>query len=168
MGSRKDFCSAYFGILKIYISILQRKLCGWNKKPNLSQKMALNPNYDQIGKAFTQQYYALFDDAAQRPQLVNLYNAEQSLMTFEGEQRQGSQKIMEKIAGLTFQKIAHLITAVDCQPTFDGGILINVLGQLKTDDDPPQSFTQTFVLKPSADSFFIQHDMFRLVIHNQA
>ena len=36
--------------------------------------MALNPNYDQIGKAFTQQYYALFDDAAQRPQLVNLYN----------------------------------------------------------------------------------------------
>ena len=29
------------------------------------------------------------------------------------------------------QKIAHLITAVDCQPMFDGGILINVLGQLK-------------------------------------
>ena len=31
----------------------------------------------------------------------------------------------------TKQKIAHLITAVDCQPMFDGGILINVLGQLK-------------------------------------
>ena len=45
-----------------------------------------------------------------------IFQAEQSLMTFEGEQRQGSQKIMEKIAGLTFQKIAHLITAVDCQP----------------------------------------------------
>ncbi len=38
---------------------------------------------------------------------------------------------MEKIGSLTFQKIAHLITAIDCQPTFDGGILINVLGQLK-------------------------------------
>ena len=38
---------------------------------------------------------------------------------------------MEKIASLTFQKIQHLITAVDCQPMFDGGILINVLGQLK-------------------------------------
>ena len=36
--------------------------------------MTLNPNYDQIGKAFTQQYYQLFDDPAQRPQLVNLYN----------------------------------------------------------------------------------------------
>ena len=57
--------------------------------------------------------------------------AEQSLMTFEGEQRQGAVKIMEKFASLTFQSIQHLITAVDCQPTFDGGILINVLGQLK-------------------------------------
>ena len=38
---------------------------------------------------------------------------------------------MEKLGSLTFQKIAHLITAVDCQPMFDGGILINVLGQLK-------------------------------------
>ena len=59
------------------------------------------------------------------------FQAEQSLMTFEGQQMQGSLKIMEKINSLTFQKIAHLVTTVDCQPTFDGGILINVLGQLK-------------------------------------
>jgi len=130
------------------------------------KKMTLNPNYDQIGKAFTQQYYAMFDDATQRAGLINLYNAEQSLMTFEGVQLQGAAKIMEKISGLTFQKIAHVITAVDCQPSFDGGILINVLGQLKTDDDPPQSFCQCFMLKPGNDSFFIQHDMFRLAIHN--
>ena len=52
-------------------------------------------------------------------------------MTFEGVQMQGQVKIMEKITSLTFQKIAHLITAIDCQPMFDGGILINVLGQLK-------------------------------------
>ena len=44
---------------------------------------------------------------------------------------QGAAKIMEKLGSLTFQKIQHLITAVDCQPMFDGGILINVLGQLK-------------------------------------
>ena len=44
---------------------------------------------------------------------------------------QGAPKIMEKISSLTFQRIAHSITAIDCQPMFDGGILINVLGQLK-------------------------------------
>ena len=68
--------------------------------------------------------------------------------------------------GLTFQKICHIITKVDCQPMFDGGILINVLGQLKTDDDPPHSFSQTFVLKPLGESFFLQHDIFRLGIHS--
>ena len=52
-------------------------------------------------------------------------------MIFEYDAVQGAVKIMEKIASLTFQKIAHLITAIDCQPCFDGGICINVLGQLK-------------------------------------
>jgi len=130
--------------------------------------MALNPNYESIGKAFTDQYYQMFDNPATRAQLQALYNAEQSLMSFEGQQMQGSAKIMEKIQSLTFQKIAHLITAVDCQPMFDGGILINVLGQLKTDDDIPQSFMQNFVLRPAQDSFFIEHDIFRLVLHNIA
>ena len=38
-------------------------------------KMAgINPDYDNIGKAFTQQYYAMFDNPATRAQLVNLYN----------------------------------------------------------------------------------------------
>ena len=52
-------------------------------------------------------------------------------MTFEGQQMQGAAKIMEKIASLTFQKIQRNFTAVDAQPTFDGGVLISVLGQLK-------------------------------------
>ena len=66
-----------------------------------------------------------------RPNLQQLYNPEQSLLSFEGQQMQGSAKIMEKLGSLTFQKIQHIITTVDCQPMFDGGILVNVLGQLK-------------------------------------
>lgn len=80
-------------------------------------------------------------------------------MTFEGAQLQGSVKIGEKLAvsilifcciktnmmilifnnfllfcyfqALTFQKINRAITAIDSQPTFDGGVLINVLGRLQ-------------------------------------
>lgn len=36
--------------------------------------MALNPSYEAIGEGFVRQYYALFDDPAQRPNLVNLYS----------------------------------------------------------------------------------------------
>ncbi|XP_018318407.1 probable nuclear transport factor 2 isoform X1 [Agrilus planipennis] len=128
--------------------------------------MALNPQYEAIGKGFVQQYYALFDDPVQRPNLVNMYNVESSFMTFEGTQLQGSVKIMEKLSSLTFQKINRIITAVDSQPMFDGGVIINVLGRLQTDEDLPQSYIQTFVLKPIGQSFFVQHDIFRLVLHD--
>lgn len=36
--------------------------------------MALNPQYDEIGKTFVQQYYAMFDDPNLRPNLVHLFN----------------------------------------------------------------------------------------------
>lgn len=36
--------------------------------------MALNPQYEEIGKGFVSQYYALFDDPIQRPNLVHLFN----------------------------------------------------------------------------------------------
>ncbi|KAK9886132.1 hypothetical protein WA026_014918 [Henosepilachna vigintioctopunctata] len=128
--------------------------------------MALNPQYEAIGKDFVSQYYALFDNPMQRPNLHSMYNAETSFMTFEGTQIQGSAKIMERISNLSFQKITRAITAVDSQPTFDGGVLINVLGRLQTDEDIPQSYVQTFVLKPIEGSFYVQHDIFRLVLHD--
>nr|CAI5829345.1 unnamed protein product [Callosobruchus analis] len=130
--------------------------------------MALNPQYEAIGKGFVQQYYAFFDDPTQRQNLVNMYNVELSFMTFEGVQLQGSVKIMEKLNALTFQKINRIITAVDSQPMFDGGVLINVLGRLQADEDPPHAFSQVFVLKPLGTSFYVQHDIFRLGIHDTA
>ncbi|XP_044732582.1 probable nuclear transport factor 2 isoform X1 [Chrysoperla carnea] len=130
--------------------------------------MALNPAYEAIGKGFVQQYYAMFDDPMQRQNLVNMYNTESSFMTFEGMQLQGSIKIMEKLNALTFQKINRIITAIDSQPMFDGGVLINVLGRLQCDEDPPHAYTQVFVLKPLGNSFFLQHDIFRLGIHDTA
>lgn len=113
------------------------------------------------------QYYAIFDGEREgREKLVIFYHAELSLMSFEGVQVQGAAQILEKIKNLSFTKIVRAITTVDCQPTFDGGVLVNILGQLKMDEDPVHGFSQTFVLKPMNDSFYIQHDSFRLVIHN--
>ncbi|XP_014213415.1 probable nuclear transport factor 2 isoform X2 [Copidosoma floridanum] len=129
--------------------------------------MTLNAQYEEIGKKFVEQYYLMFDDSTQRHNLVNMYNSELSFMTFEGKQFQGAAGIMEKFNNLGFQKIQRIITAVDSQPMFDGGILITVLGRLQTDDDEPHAFMQTFVLKPLGTSFYLQHDVFRLCIHNQ-
>jgi len=126
----------------------------------------MNPNYDQIGKSFVQQYYAQFDvDAAQRAALGVFYSEQSSLLTFEGMQLMGRNAIVEKLQGLQFKTIQHIISTTDCQPTMDGGVIVVVLGQLKTDDDPPHTFNQTFVLKPIGDSFYVEHDIFRLALH---
>ena len=44
--------------------------------------MALNPAYEAIGTGFVTQYYSMFDDPSQRPNLVNMYNV--SIIKFAG------------------------------------------------------------------------------------
>lgn len=36
----------------------------------------------------------------------------------------------------------------------------------QTDEDPPLTYSQTFTLKPIASSFYVQHDIFRLGLHD--
>lgn len=132
---------------------------------------ALNPQYETIGKTFVQKYYACFDSTnkAERLNLGNFYIEDKSLMTFEGQQIFGKTKIVEKIRSLPFKNIAHAVTTVDCHPTFDGGVLVCVVGQLKTDDEQhAHSFCQSFLLKQGPSSFYVEHDVFRLVIHHTA
>ncbi|EYC18098.1 hypothetical protein Y032_0028g1674 [Ancylostoma ceylanicum] len=68
---------------------------------------------------------------------------------------------------LTFKQIQRAITKCDSQPLYDGSILVMVLGQLKTDDDPINPFSQIFILRPNTTgSFFIGNEIFRLDLHN--
>ncbi|MFH4974061.1 hypothetical protein AB6A40_000770 [Gnathostoma spinigerum] len=131
--------------------------------------MNFNPNFEEIGNAFVQHYYAKFDvtDSCVRcTGLSDLYDPLNSYMTFEGVQVKGRDNILMKFNSLTFKTIQRAITKVDCQPLPDGSILVCVIGQLKTDEDPVQSYYQTFVLRPTATSFFISNEIFRLVLHN--
>jgi hypothetical protein len=62
--------------------------------------------------------------------------------------------------------VARVTTAIDTQITVEQGIFINVIGQIKTDNDPPHSFTQTFYLRFANGTWFILNEMFRLLVHN--
>ncbi|CAH1269698.1 NUTF2 [Branchiostoma lanceolatum] len=123
----------------------------------------MNPQFDQVGRQFVEFYYKVFDE--NRSGLAPLYR-QPSMMTFEGVQLIGAEAIMQKLIALPFQKVQHVVTTVDCQPMLDGGVLVMVVGQLKTDDDPPHGFSQTFVLKNDGSNWFIFSDLFRLVVHS--
>lgn len=122
------------------------------------------PNWQQIGPQFVEYYYNTFD--TNREGVVALYHPT-ALLTFEETQAQGHEQIREALTKkVTFGNIQHAITKVDCQPTPDRGIIILVTGRLKTDEDHPHGFSQTFYVKAEAQSFFIIHDIFRLSLHN--
>ncbi|GFN97562.1 nuclear transport factor 2 [Plakobranchus ocellatus] len=128
----------------------------------------MNPSFNDIGRSFASHYYNLFDTKEQRPQIAALYHPTDSLLTFEGQQIQGQQAIVEKMKGIPLEDMQRTVTTLDCQPTADGGVLISVLGQLKnsSENDKVMGFSQTFLIKPFNNSFFIFHDIFRLVLHN--
>lgn len=44
--------------------------------------MALNPQYEDIGKGFVAQYYAMFDNPVQRENVVNFYSVSNFLELF--------------------------------------------------------------------------------------
>lgn len=131
--------------------------------------MALNAQYEEIGMSFVENYYSVFDDPAKRSNIVLFYSPNDCLMTFEGQQMQGTAKILEKIQTLGVQKIKRMLTTIDSQPTQDGGVLITVTGRLQCNEESSVPFSQVFVLKRNeSPNFFVTHDIFRLTINNSA
>lgn len=109
------------------------------------------------------QYYMLFDDPSRRLSLVSLYHSEDSFLSIEGEKYRGTKKILEKFEDLKLKKIERSINSVDSQPLRDGGIIINVIGKVRINNDPERLYAQTFIFKPQKGSFFLQHDIFRTI-----
>jgi len=122
------------------------------------------PNSAEIGQQFAEHYYRLFSQ--DRKAVLGLYH-EQAMLTYEEKTAQGTAAISDVLLNkLSFTNIQHIITKVDVQPTFDMGLIILVTGRLKTDEDHPHAFSETFLVKQINGSFLVVHDIFRLSLHN--
>ncbi|ORX77583.1 nuclear transport factor 2 [Basidiobolus meristosporus CBS 931.73] len=116
-----------------------------------------------IAKSFVDFYYSTFDRS--RNELSPLYR-EGSMLTFEGQQFQGSANIVEKLVNLPFQRVQHRVSTLDAQPSHpqQGSLIISVTGQLMIDEESnPQQFTQCFQLVPEGNNYWVLNDVFRLV-----
>ncbi|KXN73502.1 nuclear transport factor 2 [Conidiobolus coronatus NRRL 28638] len=119
-------------------------------------------NVEQVAGEFLNYYYNIFD--TNRAGLAGLYR-EQSCLTFEGQAHQGAQNIAEKLVGLPFQNIKHIITTQDVQPSIPGSncIIVFVTGQLAIDgEERPMNFSQVFHLVPEGNTYWVFNDIFRL------
>eukprot|EP01117_Protostelium_nocturnum_P016630 TRINITY_DN662_c0_g1_i7.p3 TRINITY_DN662_c0_g1~~TRINITY_DN662_c0_g1_i7.p3 ORF type:complete len:123 (+),score=32.17 TRINITY_DN662_c0_g1_i7:310-678(+) len=116
---------------------------------------------EQVGKAFVDHYYQLFDQN-RRAELGALYQP-QSMLSFENDKYQGSEKIVQKLTSLNFQQVRHEIVTFDAQQVPGGGIIVMVCGNLQVDGGANiLKFSQVFTLFPNGAGWSVFNDLFRL------
>ena len=115
---------------------------------------------------FLQTYYGTFQ--GNRANLAGIFDENVSIFSFEGSRCVGRESIMKKLTGLPFKSLAFSITTTDSHPTVDNAYISMVVGQLKTDDDPPHGFSQVFHVKNSPNGNpILLNSSFRLALHSQ-
>mmetsp|Transcript_104407 Transcript_104407/g.239106 ORF Transcript_104407/g.239106 Transcript_104407/m.239106 type:complete len:122 (-) Transcript_104407:224-589(-) len=114
---------------------------------------------EEIANAFVHHYYTAFDGGPDA--LAGLYQA-QSMLTFEGQQFQGSAAIIEKLKAVG--QVAHNVGTIDIQPSTDSNaIIVFVAGSLRIGGDNPLHFSQMFQLVATAPGqYYVHNDIFRL------
>ncbi|PLW22810.1 hypothetical protein PCASD_12161 [Puccinia coronata f. sp. avenae] len=120
-------------------------------------------NASEIGWAFVPQYYTFVNKDPSR--LHCFYTKRSTLIhSTEGEEATpcfGQQEIHEKFMSLDFDDCKVFVSNVDSQSSADGGIIVQVLGEMSNQAGPWRKFAQTFFLAEQPNGFFVLNDIFR-------
>lgn len=84
------------------------------------------------------------------------------MLTFEGQQFQGSQSIVGKLKGVG--SVTHTVKSLDVQPSKDpSSIVIFVTGSIQIGGDNPLHFCEFFQLVGTGPGqYYVHNDVFRL------
>ena len=73
------------------------------------------------------------------------------------------QEIHNKITAIGFEDCKVFIHSVDAQSSANGGIIIQVIGEMSNHGDPWRKFVQTFFLAEQPNGYFVLNDIFRFL-----
>lgn len=71
------------------------------------------------------------------------------------------QQIHQRVISLGFSNCKAFIHHIDAQPSFSGGIVLQVIGEISNASGPWRKFTQTFFLAEQPNGYFVLNDIFR-------
>eukprot|EP00794_Sanderia_malayensis_P007033 gene7033-7822_t len=119
-----------------------------------------------IGREFVRQYYTMLH---KDPTQMHRFYMKHSLFTHGSLQNYrpmepiiGQEAIHAKIMQLGYSGCYSKIRSVDSQKTINGGVVVQVVGELSNRGMPMRKFTQTFVLKAeSPKNYYVFNDIFR-------
>jgi len=84
------------------------------------------------------------------------------MLTFEGQQMQGTEAIMAKLKGVG--QVKHTVKGMDIQPSANpNAIVIFVTGSVQIGGDNPLHFCEFFQLVSTGPgNYYVHNDVFRL------
>ena len=117
-------------------------------------------SFDEVGRGFVSQYYQFF--AQNRQSLAGVYRPS-SLMTWVGEQLQGTTAIMERFQRLQFKSPQYKMNDIDCHPSLSGGVLVVVNAEVLIEGEVhPLKFNDVFHLAQDQGGWYISNQIFRI------
>ncbi|KDQ09038.1 hypothetical protein BOTBODRAFT_537772 [Botryobasidium botryosum FD-172 SS1] len=136
--------------------------------PNQSGAPSATPTKvvpSEVGWQFVPQYYTFVN---KQPHRLHCFYTKNSTFIHgtEGEDGKpcyGQQEIHNKILSIGFQDCKVFIHSVDAQSSANGGIIIQVIGEMSNNGDPWRKFAQTFFLAEQPNGYFVLNDIFRFL-----
>ncbi|KAF9577436.1 hypothetical protein BGW38_007356, partial [Lunasporangiospora selenospora] len=113
----------------------------------------------EIGLMFVHEYYTFLNKEPSR--LHCFYNKESTMS--HGVQGEETQEIHTKIMEIGFDDCRVNVSSVDSQSSLNGGIVIQVLGEMSNKVGTWQKFIQTFFLAVQPRGFYVLNDIFRFL-----
>ena len=117
--------------------------------------------FQEVGTGFVGQYYQFF--ATERAALAGVYGPT-SLMTWCGEQIQGVEAIMAKLATLPFQQAQFKLEETDCHPSVSNGVLVVCQGEVMLPGESHSlRFNDVFHLSLEEGRWMVTNQIFRIL-----
>ncbi|KAI0792399.1 hypothetical protein C8Q75DRAFT_688076, partial [Abortiporus biennis] len=122
-------------------------------------------NPSEVGWQFVPQYYTFVN---KQPSRLHCFYTKASTFIHgtEGEDGKacfGQQEIHARITQIGFQDCKVFIHSVDAQSSANGGIIIQVIGEMSNAGEPWRKFVQTFFLAEQPNGYFVLNDIFRFL-----
>ncbi|KAF8637880.1 hypothetical protein AX17_002503 [Amanita inopinata Kibby_2008] len=119
----------------------------------------------EVGWQFVPQYYTFVN---KHPNRLHCFYTKQSTFIHgtEGEDGKpcfGQHEIHQKITSIGFEDCKVFIHSVDAQSSANGGIIIQVIGEMSNHGEPWRKFVQTFFLAEQPNGYFVLNDIFRFL-----
>lgn len=117
----------------------------------------------EIGWTFVPQYYTCMN---QDPSRLHCFYTKKSTLVHADEKEDaqpsfGQQEIHQRLQALNFENTKVYVSTVDSQASADGGIIIQVIGELSNRGGNWRKFSQTFFLAQQPNGYYVLNDIFR-------